>query len=77
MSYVRVLFPEIREVFIDDQSQGSNIGGSGRPRTLFVNAGLHTFRLTSVANDVQPPSQDVDVPDRPILDPYTVEFKKC
>lgn len=77
MSYVIVRFPEIREVYIDDQSQGSNIGASGRPRALFVGAGCHTFRLSSSANDVDPPSQDVDVPERPILDPFCVEFKKC
>ena len=76
MSYVIVRFPEIREVYIDDQSQGSNTAASGRPRTLFVNAGVHTFRLSSSTNDVDPPSQQVDVPECPILDPFRVEFKK-
>src|SRR5207244_2883869 len=40
MSYVTVNFPEPREVFIDDQPQGSNRAASGRLRTLFVNSGI-------------------------------------
>ncbi len=76
MSYVVVRFPEPREVYIDDEAQGSNIAASGKPRTLFVNAGKHTFRL-SRGEDVDPAEQTVDVPERPILKPYPVEFKKC
>ena len=76
MSYVVVLYPEPREVYIDDAAQGSNKAASGRPRALFVNAGMHTFRLSG-SGDVEPPRQDVDVPERSILDPYPVEFKKC
>ncbi len=76
MSYVLVLFPEPRVVYIDDEAQGSNIAASGKPRALFVNAGTHTFRL-SRATDVSPAEQTVDVPERPILNPFPVEFKKC
>jgi hypothetical protein len=76
MSYVIVKFPEPREVFIDDQNQGSNLAASGRPRLLFVNAGIHTFRLSGPA-DTDPPSQKLDVPECPILDPFSVEFRKC
>ena len=76
MSYVKVLFPESRDVYIDDQWQGSNRAASGRPRALYVNAGQHTFRLGGAA-DVEPDKQVVDVPERPILDPFPVEFKKC
>ncbi len=76
MSWVIVLFSEPREVYIDDQGQGSNVAASGRPRVLPVNAGKHTFRLGGPA-DVTPAEQRVDVPDRPILDPFCVEFKKC
>jgi hypothetical protein len=76
MSYVIVRFPELREVYIDDQHQGSNNAASGRPRALFVNAGLHTFRLGG-PTDVDPPEQKVDVPERPILDPFYVTFTKC
>ena len=75
MSYVIVLFPDPREVYIDDAAQGSNKSASGRPRALFVNAGKHTFRLDG--QNVAPPQQDVEVPDRSILDPFPVEFKKC
>jgi hypothetical protein len=75
MSFVIVLFPEPRDVFIDDQSQGSNLAASGRPRALFVNAGSHIFRLSG--HGVEPPTRTVDVPERPILDPFRVEFRKC
>ena len=74
MSYVIVLFPDHREVIIDDENQGSNIAASGRPRALFVNAGVHTFRLGGP--DVDPRTQQLDVPERPILDPFRVAFKK-
>ena len=63
MSYVIVRFVEPREVYIDDQAQGSNLAASGKPRALFVGAGVHTFRL--------------GVPERPILDPFCVAFHKC
>jgi hypothetical protein len=76
MSYVIVRFPGPRQVYIDDAPQGSNKAASGRPRALFVNAGRHTFRLDG-SGDVDPPKQDIDVPERPILDPFAVEFKKC
>jgi hypothetical protein len=76
MSFVLVIFPEPREVYIDDQAQGSNIAASGKPRALFVNAGKHTFRL-SKADDVAPAEQTIDVPERPILNPFSVEFRKC
>jgi hypothetical protein len=76
MSYVVVLFSEHREVYIDDESQGSNTAASGRPRILFVNAGMHTIRLGGRPN-VDPPAQRVDIPERPILDPFRIEFKLC
>ena len=74
MSYVKVLFPEPRDVFFDDEWQGSNYAASGKLRALYINAGPHTFRLGGP--NVDPPEQDVDVPERPILDPFPVEFKK-
>ena len=76
MSYVIVLFPGHRDVYIDDQSQGSNTAASGKPRALFVNAGVHVFRLGGQP-DVEPSSQRVDVPERPILDPFRVVFTQC
>lgn len=75
MSFVIVLFPAPRDVFIDEQFQGSNIAASGRPRALFVNPGSHVFRLSG--QGVDPPTQTVDVPERPVLDPFRVEFRKC
>ncbi len=74
MSYVVVLFPEPREVFIDDQSQGSTCAASGRPRTLYVNAGRHRFRVSGP--NVEPSEQTCDVPECPILEPFRVEFTK-
>jgi hypothetical protein len=76
MSYVVVLFSEHREVYIDDESQGSNTAASGKLRALFVNAGVHTFRLGGRQN-VDPPSRKIDIPERSILDPFCVEFKPC
>jgi hypothetical protein len=76
MSYVIVLFPDHREVFIDDQGQGSTIAASGKPRVLFINAGIHTFRLGGPP-DVEPPLQQLDVPERPILNPFRVAFQKA
>jgi hypothetical protein len=75
MSFVVVLFPEPRDVYIDDQLQGSSKAASGRPRALYVNAGSHIFRLGG-RDDVDPPAQTVDVPERPILNPFRVEFRK-
>ena len=49
---------------------------SGRPRALYVNAGSHVFRLGGRAN-VDPPTQTLDVPERPILNPFRIEFRKC
>lgn len=76
MSYVIVISPEPREVYIDDQSQGSSTAASGRPRALFVNAGTHTFRL-SRPETVAPNEQTLDVPERSILNPFRVEFRPC
>jgi len=76
MSYVIVLFPEPRDLYIDDEWEGSTSSASGRPRVHFVGAGKHTFRLGGAA-DVSPTEQRVDVPERPILDPFCVEFKQC
>jgi hypothetical protein len=67
MSYVVVRFPEPREVY--------NTAASGKPRALFVNAGKHTFRLGGAG--VDPAEQTLNVPERPILNPYPVEFRKC
>ena len=75
MSFVVILFPELRDVYFDDQLQGSTRAASGRPRALYVNAGSHVFRLGG-RGDVEPPTQTLDVPERPILNPFRVEFRK-
>ncbi len=75
MSYVVIRYAEPREVFIDDEAQGSNTAASGKPRVLFCNAGKHTFRLSGA--NVDPTEQTVTVPECPILNPYSVEFRKC
>ena len=76
MGWVIVTFPESREVFVDDRSQGDSFDAGGRPRVLVVEDGLHTFRL-GVAADVAPPAQDVTVANTSILDPLPVVFTKA
>jgi hypothetical protein len=73
MSYVTVSFPERREVFIDDESQGDNTAASGRLRALFVGAGIHTFALGGAPN-IAPLTQKLDVPEKSALDPFPVVF---
>ena len=75
MSFVVVHFPECREVFIDDQSQGDNVDDTGRPRPLLANAGFHTFRLGGAPN-CDPPTQTVNVPEATIIAPFPVIFTK-
>ena len=76
MGWVIVTFPESREVFVDDKSQGDNVDASGRCRVLIIDDGLHTFRLGGAA-DVAPPAQDVTVANTSILDPLPVVFTKA
>jgi hypothetical protein len=75
MSFVVVKFPECREVFIDNRSEGDNVDAESRPRPLLVNAGWHTFRLGGAA-DFAPVAQTVDVPEVPMLAPFSVVFTK-
>lgn len=74
MGWVIVEFPETREVFVDDKSQGDN-RENGDYRTLIVEDGLHTFRLGGAAN-VDPSSQEVKVENTSVLDPKHVIFKQ-
>ena len=76
MGWVIVTFPESREVFVDDRSQGDSFDAGGRPRVLVVEDGLHTFRLGG-ATDVAPPAQDVTVANTSILDPLPVVFTRA
>jgi len=75
MSYVIVRFVEPREVYIDDQAQGATWPRAASPRAVRRRR-VHTFRLGGAA-DVDPPTQKLDVPERPILDPFCVAFHKC
>jgi len=73
MSYVVVRFPERREVFIDDQSQGNNVDGAGTPRALLVGEGWHTFQLGGLGN-YTPATQTLNVPDATQINPFPVVF---
>ncbi|MBI2525944.1 MAG: hypothetical protein HYV93_08165 [Candidatus Rokubacteria bacterium] len=72
MGWVIVEFPGSREVFVDDKTQGSNRDVDGYYRTLLVEDGLHTFRLSGT--DVAPPFQDARVKNTGILHPLRVVF---
>jgi len=75
MSRVIVKFPECREVFVDDKSEGDNIDAQGKYRSLLLGDGLHTFRLGGDQN-YTPPSQDVEVGGGTIILPQPVVFEK-
>ena len=75
MSYVVVKFPEPREVFMDDQSQGDTVDGDGTPRALFAGEGWHTFRLGG-PSDYTPPAQTLNVPDATQINPFPVVFEQ-
>ena len=75
MSWVVVVFPERREVFVDDESEGSNIEGAGAFRALLIGEGPHVFRLGGEAN-YTPAAQTVNVPDASLVDPFRVVFQK-
>ena len=75
MGWVIVEFPERREVFVDDKSQGDNRHAEGRYRVLNVDDGLHTFRLAGVG--VTPPFQEATVMDTSILEPLSVVFTRA
>jgi hypothetical protein len=74
MGWVIVEFSESREVFVDDKSQGANRDADGGYRTLIVEDGLHTFRLSGT--DVTPPFKGATVRNTSILDPLHVVFAK-
>ena len=76
MGYVHVVFPERREVFVGDDSQGDNRDEHGRYRTLRVGEGLQTFRLGGPP-DYTPPTQTVTVPEgTSAILPFRVVFTK-
>jgi len=75
MGYVIVEFPERREVFIGDDSQGYNRNENDEYRILIVGDGPHTFRLGGVLN-YAPSSQTVVVANTTTINPLRVIFKK-
>ncbi len=61
MGWIVVEFPERREVFVGDESLGSNIDADGSARALRVGDGPQTVRLGG-PSDFEPHLQTVDVP---------------
>ena len=76
MGRVIVEFPERREVFVDDESQGDNRENNGAYRILRVGDGLRIFRLGGPA-DYVPPKQVVEVSDTTSIKPLRVVFEKA
>jgi hypothetical protein len=76
MGWVIVEFPETREVFVDDKSQGTNRDMDREYRTLIIEDGRHTFRLGGAA-DVIPASKDIRVEDTSAASPLSVVFRKA
>jgi hypothetical protein len=75
MGYVIVQFPDSREVFMDDESQGDNRDESGQYRILLVGDGWHTFRLGGAA-DYTPVDVTVAVAGSTAVSPFTIVFYK-
>lgn len=76
MGCVIVEFPERREVFIGDDSQGDNREVNGEYRILRVGEGRQTFRLGGCL-DYEPLSQTVVVPvGTTAIQPFRVTFVK-
>lgn len=74
MSWVVVVFPERREVFCDDRSEGDTLDTDGKPRALLIGEGTHTFRLGG-APPCRPNEQTVYVPDAGAINPFRVVFE--
>jgi len=75
MGFVIVEFPERREVFVDEASQGDNRDDHDEYRILRVGDGLRSFRLGG-PRDCAPPTQTVEVADTTSIDPLRVVFSK-
>jgi hypothetical protein len=75
MGYVIVQFPDCREVFMDDESQGDNRDESGQYHILLVGDGWHTFRLGGAA-DHTPVDVTVAVAGSTAVSPFTIVFYK-
>ena len=75
MEYVIVEFPERREVFIGDESQGYNRDDKGKYRILRVGDGQQTFRLGGKLN-YTPLSKPVVVAGTSPIQPLRVVFQR-
>lgn len=75
MGHVIVEFPERREVFIGDDSQGYNRDDNGKYRILRVGDGRQTFRLGGELN-YTPLSQTVLVANTTSIRPLRVVFQR-
>lgn len=75
MGYVIVEFPERREVFIGDDSQGDNRDDNDEYRILIVGDGRQTFRLGGKLN-YTPRSRTVVVANTTSIQPLRVVFER-
>ena len=75
MGRVIVEFPECREVFVGDRSQGNNRDAQGEYRILLIGDGLQTFSLGGETN-YTPLSQSVQVGTGSVILPQRVVFRK-
>lgn len=75
MGRVIVEFPECREVFVGDKSQGNNRDEQDEYRILLIGDGLQTFRLGGPL-DYTPSSQAVEVGTGSVILPQRVIFRK-
>jgi hypothetical protein len=75
MGRVIVEFPECREVFVGDKSQGNNRDEQGEYLILLIGDGLQTFRLGGIKN-YTPLSQSVQVGGGSVIIPQRVVFQR-
>ena len=75
MGRVIVEFPERREVFVGDKSQGNNRDEQGVYLILLIGDGLQTFSLGGAKN-YTPLSQSVQVGGGSVIIPQRVIFQK-
>lgn len=75
MGRVIVEFPECREVFVGNKSQGNNRNAQGEYLILLIGDGLQTFSLGG-AKDYTPLSQTIQVVSGTVIIPQRVVFQK-
>jgi|KBSSwiStaDraftv2_1062776.scaffolds.fasta_scaffold1846175_2 hypothetical protein len=75
MGRVIVEFPERREVFVGDKSQGNNRNEQGEYLILLIGDGVQTFSLGGPKN-YTPLSQSVQVGSGSVIIPQRVVFQR-